>query len=87
MQPLPRGGFFSFLTTMGKELRQLWDGLPCKAEFGALLIAWVLLFHFLGNSTIGYVDTPSMFTWLNTVHTSAERVPGLSGRSANGPAE
>ena len=54
---------------MGKELRQLWDGLPCKAEFGALLIAWVLLFHFLGNSTIGYVDTPSMFTWLNTVHT------------------
>lgn len=58
---------------MGKELRQLWDGLPCKAEFGALLIAWVLLFHFLGNSTIGYVDTPSMFTWLNTVHTNAEK--------------
>ena len=58
---------------MGKELRQLWDGLPCKAEFGALLIAWILLFHFLGNSTIGYVDTPSMFTWLNTVHTNAEK--------------
>ena len=58
---------------MVKELRQLWDGLPNKAEFAALLGAWVLLFHFLGNSTLGYVDTPSLFVWLNTLHTNAEK--------------
>lgn len=59
---------------MGTELRQLWDSLSAKAEFGLLLVAWVLLFHFLGNSTLGYVDTPSMFTWLNALHENAEKI-------------
>jgi exosortase len=66
-------GFFTGLIAMGKELRQLWEGLPNKAEFAVLVAAWVLLFHFLGNSTLGYVDTASMFTWLNALHESAEK--------------
>ncbi len=58
---------------MPKELRQLWDSLPHKLEFGVLLAAWIALFHLLGNSVIGYVDTRSMFTWLNTIQANAER--------------
>jgi len=58
---------------MGKELRQLWDGLPNKAEFAVLAAAWILLFHYLGNSVLGYVDTASMFAWLDAIHTNAEK--------------
>ena len=48
-----------------EELAALWGSLPDKALFFTLLIAWLLLFHFLGNSTFGYKDTPSLFGWLN----------------------
>lgn len=58
---------------MFKELRQLWDGLPFKLEFAVLLAAWVALFHLLGNSVIGYVDTRSMFVWLDRIQENAER--------------
>ncbi len=58
---------------MLKELRQLWDSLPFKLEFAVLLAAWVALFHLLGNSVIGYVDTRSMFVWLDTIQANAER--------------
>ena len=39
--------------------------LPRKAMFGVFLAAWLGLFHFFGNSTLGYVDTPSLFSWLD----------------------
>jgi exosortase len=38
--------------------------MPNKGIFGGLLLAWVALFHWLGNSTFGYTDTPSLFGWL-----------------------
>lgn len=47
-----------------KELRQLWDSLPDRAPFFAALAGWCALFHFVGNSTFGYVNSPSMFGWL-----------------------
>lgn len=37
---------------------------PNRVEFGVVLIAWIGLFHWLGNSTFGYVATPSLFAWL-----------------------
>jgi exosortase len=37
--------------------------LPYLREFGILMAAWVALFHFFGNSTLGYVDTSSLFGW------------------------
>src|SRR5207253_9195487 len=37
----------------------------CKSLFLLLLAAWVALFHFLGNSTLGYVNRPSLFGWLD----------------------
>ena len=38
--------------------------MPDKAVFGVLLAAWVVLFHWMGNSTFGYTDTGSLFAWL-----------------------
>lgn len=41
-----------------------WARLPNKTFFFILLAAWVALFHFLGNSILGYVHTHSLFVWL-----------------------
>ncbi len=46
------------------SLSACWERLPNKALFFGLLAAWLALFHFLGNSTFGYVDTPSLFHWM-----------------------
>ena len=53
---------------MLQELRSLWDSFPNKLSFGILLAAWVALFHFLGNSTLGYIPTESLFGWLQAVY-------------------
>jgi len=45
-----------------------WNMLPGKGFFFGLAILWVALFHFFGNSTFGYVDTPSLFRWLYTAY-------------------
>lgn len=50
------------------ELRQFLGTLPHKGVLGALLLAWVALFHLLGNSSFGYIDTPSMFVWLGALY-------------------
>ena len=41
-----------------------WRRLPNKALFFVLLAAWLALFQFLGNAILGYVHTPSLFSWL-----------------------
>ena len=48
---------------------ECWQRLPNKAFFFTLLAAWVLLFHFLGNSILGYVHTSSLFAWLYDAYT------------------
>lgn len=50
------------------ELRQFLGTLPHKGIFGVLLLAWVTLFHLLGNSSFGYIDTPSIFVWLGALY-------------------
>ena len=42
-----------------------WHRLPNKAFFFALLAAWALLFQYWGNSILGYVRTPSLFSWMH----------------------
>ncbi len=37
--------------------------LPYLKELGVLMVAWLVLFHFYGNSTLGYVETSSLFGW------------------------
>ena len=48
--------------------RNVWARIPGKIFFFGLLAAWVLLFQFLGNSTLGYIHTPSLFGWLYNLY-------------------
>ena len=41
-----------------------WHRLPNKALFFVLLAAWLALFQFLGNAILGYIHTPSLFSWM-----------------------
>jgi exosortase len=45
------------------ELVDGWRRLPNKGFFFGLLAAWLALFQFFGNSTFGYMDTPSLLKW------------------------
>lgn len=57
------------------EFADCWRRVPNKALFLGLLAAWLALFHFLGNSTFGYVDTPSLFGWMHNAYTSGDSDP------------
>jgi exosortase len=46
------------------ELVAAWRQLPNKQFFFILLIGWLALFQFLGNSTFGYLDTNSLLKWI-----------------------
>jgi len=48
-----------------------WRRLPNKAFFFVLLAAWLALFQFLGNSILGYIHTPSLFSWMYEAYNSA----------------
>ncbi len=55
-----------------QELAACWRQIPGKGLFFGLLAAWVLLFQFFGNATLGYVNTPSLFGWLEWIYQNAE---------------
>jgi exosortase len=46
------------------EFSRCWSELPHKSAFFVLTGFWVVLFQFLGNSTLGYANTPSLFGYL-----------------------
>jgi exosortase len=50
------------------DFRQYWRRVPDKGLFFGLLGLWLLLFHFFGNSTLGYGSTPSVFDWLSLAY-------------------
>jgi exosortase len=50
--------------TFWQDTIESWHRLPNKTFFFLLLVAWLALFQFLGNSILGYVHTPSLFAWL-----------------------
>jgi exosortase len=57
-EPSPKPGFVV-------ELREFAATIPHKGVFAILCAAWIALFHFFGNSTLGYQGlTPSIFSWL-----------------------
>src|SRR5204863_2308400 len=58
------------------DLAEVWRKMPYKGLFLGLLGAWVVLFHFLGNSTLGYVNTPSLFGWWVGVHVQGRIIEG-----------
>lgn len=55
-----------------EEFSQAWRALPDKPLFFGLAVLWVLLFHFLGNSTFGYIDTASLFRWMAYCYRNAK---------------
>jgi exosortase len=48
-----------------------WRRLPNKAFFLVLLAAWLGLFHFRGNATLGYISTNSLLSWMQTVYAAS----------------
>jgi exosortase len=53
------------------DLVRLWRSLPGRTVFVVLLAAWLALFHFLGNSTFGYLKDASLFAWMYYVFTTS----------------
>jgi exosortase len=51
------------------ELLECWHRLPNKGFFLGLVAIWLALFHFVGNSTLGYVSTPSLLVWMYNIFT------------------
>ena len=49
------------------DFEECWRQLPNKALFFVLLAAWITLFHFLGNSTLGFLKTHSLLKWMYLV--------------------
>lgn len=51
------------------DLIRWWRLLPNKGFFLVLLAAWLAMFVFWGNSTLGYIHSPSLFTWMRVSYT------------------
>jgi exosortase len=51
-----------------QEAADIWNRLPHKYLFLTLLGAWIVLFHYYGNATLGYAATHSMFLWAHSVY-------------------
>jgi exosortase len=49
------------------EFLDCWQQLPNKGFFLFLLIAWIAVFQFLGNSTFGFIKSPSLLKWMYLV--------------------
>jgi exosortase len=52
------------------EFREFWRRLPDKTLFFVLLAAWLVLFQVIGNSTLGYVHSSSLFVWMYSAYHS-----------------
>ncbi len=50
------------------EFLHVWRRLPNKGFFFVMLLAWFILFQFLGNSTLGYGRTNSLLEWMYLVY-------------------
>jgi exosortase len=58
--------------SLSEEIRSCWRHLPDKGLFFGLLAIWLLLFHFLGNSSFGYIPTKSLFFWMSSAYQETE---------------
>jgi exosortase len=58
------------LGALAWRCREDWRVLPGKLFFFLLLAAWLLLFFFLGNATLGYRTSPSLYSWMLDIYTS-----------------
>ena len=52
------------MTEFKKEFAAVWPRITNKPFFFAVLVAWLALFHFIGNSSFGYYKTASLLQWM-----------------------
>jgi len=71
---------FQWLREFPAEFAHCSQTLPNKGMFFALLGIWLLLFRFLGNSTFGYIDTPSLMAWMSNAYNGVQS----DGQDAHG---
>ena len=64
------GAIVAAIGVLAYRCKEEWAILPNKAFFFGLATAWVLLFIFVGNATMGYTSTTSLFGWLLDIYTS-----------------
>lgn len=57
---------------------RMWEGFPHIGLLGILFVFWVALFHFTGNSTLGYIKSHSLFVWWYEVMSQSAKTGGLS---------
>lgn len=55
-----------------RQTEAFWAGLPRKGLFLGMLAAWALLFHLLGNATLGYEPTRSLFGWMDYAYRTSQ---------------
>jgi exosortase len=60
------------VAVLAGRCREEWRALPNKFFFSVLAAAWVALFTFLGNSTLGYVHSPALLAWLMDIYTAPD---------------
>jgi exosortase len=64
------------MTELKEEFAQVWPRITNKPFFFALLAAWLALFHFIGNSSFGYYNTPSLLRWMYNTYTEVNSDDG-----------
>src|SRR5205085_12257762 len=69
-EPVRGSAGASLLSAFLVEAAELWRRLPHKLLFLILLVAWLALFHYFGNATLGYTRTPSLFLWARSDYLS-----------------
>jgi exosortase len=67
----------SALQEFQREFATIWKAIPYKGVFTSLLVLWVLLFEFLGNSTFGYLQSHSLYHWLFWAYENPDDEHGL----------
>ncbi len=61
------------------EFTNCWEKLPNKAFFFVLLGLWLALFQFYGNSTLGFIHSPSLLYWMYLVYQPSEMFDDAHG--------
>ena len=61
------------------EFMACWDRVPNKGFFFVLLSSWLVLFQFIGNSTLGYTPSPSLLKWMYAANTSGSLLDSEGG--------
>jgi exosortase len=59
-----------------EEFRSCWQTLSYKGFFFGILAGWMALFHFIGNSTLGYHNTSSLVEWMYGIYNAAASEDG-----------